>query len=63
MQKVKGKIVEIFGSQKAFSKALGVTEATVTNKLKNKRNLTQAEMITWSELLQIPKADIVDYFF
>lgn len=63
MQKIKGRIVEIFGSQKEFSRFLGVSENTISNKLLNKRNLTQTEILEWASALKIPKDKIVEYFF
>lgn len=63
MQKIKGRIVEIFGSQKEFSKALGVSEVTVSNKLKNLQNLTHKDIIAWSNALQLEREEILDYFF
>ena len=44
--KLKGRIVEKFGSQVAFAKALGISEKTISNKLSGKRYFTQLEIKT-----------------
>lgn len=61
--KVKGKIVELFGSQKEFAKALNTSEQTVTAKLKDKTQFSQNDILAWSNALGIEKADIGEYFF
>lgn len=61
--KLKGRIIEVFGTQGAFAEALGVQQRTVSWKLKNKRELTRAEIERWCELLKIEREDIADYFF
>ena len=61
--KLKGRIVEVFETQGAFADALGVTQQTVSQKLKNKRELTRAEIERWCELLKIEREEIPSYFF
>lgn len=61
--KLKGRIVEVFDTQGAFADALGVTQQTVSQKLKNKRELTRAEIERWCELLKIEREEIPSYFF
>lgn len=61
--KLKGRIIEVFGTQGAFAEALGVQQRTVSWKLKNKRELTRAEIERWCDLLKIERKDIADYFF
>lgn len=36
--KLKGRIVEKYGSQRAFARHIGITEQTVTNKIKGKQH-------------------------
>lgn len=61
--KLKGRIVEVFGTQRAFAEALGVQQRKVSEQLKNKRELTRAEIEHWCDLLKIEREDIADYFF
>lgn len=61
--KLKGRIVEVFGTQAAFAEALGVPQRAVSQKLKNKRELTRTDIERWCELLKIEREDIADYFF
>ncbi len=43
-RKLRGKIIEVFGSQTKFAKALGVSDRTVSLKLNNERGWTQEEI-------------------
>lgn len=61
--KLKGRIVEKFGSQKAFADALGVTDTTVNNKLNNRRLMSQDDIANWAETLEIPLDQIGLYLF
>lgn len=61
--KLKGRIVEIYGSQKAFADAINKTETTVNNKLNDKRVMTQNDIVEWANALQIDVDDIGAYFF
>ena len=60
--KLKGRIVEKFGSQSRFAEALGTTENTVSRKMQSKVEFSKEDMIKWAKLLDIPKDDIPDYF-
>lgn len=61
--KLRGKIVEVFGSQRAFSKEVGLTEQSVTAKLNGKIDFSQGDIIKWCELLGIEAKDVSNYFF
>ena len=43
--KLKGKIVEVFGTQSNFAKAVGMSERTLSCKLNNKIPFTQPAML------------------
>lgn len=60
-----GKIVEVFGTQARFAKAMNKSERTISMKLNNKRAWTQEEMVLASEKLDFENgpADIPRYFF
>lgn len=61
--KLKGRIVEICGTQKAFAEMLGITEATMTSKLNCYSYFTQEEIAKAVEILRISLDDISVYFF
>ena len=61
--KLKGKIVETYGSQSMFAKILGVKVQVVNAKLGNRIRFTQDDIIKWSNLLGIDSAEIGSYFF
>ena len=61
--KLRGRIIEKFGTQGCFSKTLGVSERTLSLKLNNKIFFTQDEITKISELLSISSDEIQIYFF
>ena len=61
--KLRGRIVEIFGSQAKFAEKIGLSEQIITAKLAGRSNFTQDNIITWSEALDIDQSDIGSYFF
>ena len=61
--KLRGRIIEKFGTQGCFSRNLGVSERTLSLKLNNKIFFSQYEISKISELLDIPSDEIQFYFF
>jgi hypothetical protein len=61
--KLKGKIVEVFGSQADFSKRIKLSEQSITAKLAGRSRFSQDDIITWCEALDIDQNDIGLYFF
>ena len=61
--KLRGKIIEVYGSQNAFAKAIGKSEQTVIAKFKGKSAFSQADIIAWSNALDITKDEVGTYFF
>ena len=61
--KLKGKMVEVFGNQNNFASKLGVSEVSVSRKLNRKTEFSQSDIERWSNLLGIETADYGDYFF
>ena len=61
--KLKGKIVEVFGSRIEFAKHIGMSKTTVSHKLSGKRCWTQPEMARVAMALHIDTAEIPEYFF
>lgn len=61
--KLNGRIVEKFGSQIAFSKAIESSERTISLKLNNKVPFNQRDIEIWSNALEIESKEIQIYFF
>lgn len=61
--KLKGRIVEKFGSQTKFAAALGITKNTVSRKMQDKVEFSKDDMVRWAELLEIDSSEFWDYFF
>lgn len=62
-RKLKGAIIEKFGSQSVFAMKIGVSERTLSLKMNGKIAWKQPEIIRAIELLELSKNDIKDYFF
>ena len=61
--KLLGKITEVYGTQVKFATAVGISQVTLSMKLKDKRGISREDIETWCEALEIPKEEIPDYFF
>ena len=61
--KLKGRIVEKFGTQGAFAKAMALSERTVSLKLSGKVAWKQPEIVKAVEVLELESAEIQAYFF
>lgn len=62
-QKLLGRIVEIFGTQYEFAKAMNISERSMSMKLNSKLNFKQSEIAKACELLNIKPSEISEYFF
>lgn len=61
--KLRGRIVEVYGSQSKFSEIIGQSEQNITAKLAGRSSFTQDNIVTWCKALNIDQADIGNYFF
>lgn len=61
--KLKGRIVEKYGSQTEFAKALGWSERTLSLKLNGKVPWKQTDICNAVKLLGLSDSDIQEYFF
>ena len=61
--RLKGRIIEKFGSQKKFAETMGCSEATITKKLTNSVGFDTEEIVLWCRTLEIEHEDIPAYFF
>ena len=63
--KLTGRIIEKFGTRRAFAEAVGISENSMSQKLSNKMAITTDDIILWSspEFLDIACEKIGVYFF
>ena len=61
--KLRGKIREIFGTQEAFAKAIGLSKSGVSMRLNGKVNWTAVEIERAKEALNFSAEEIGTYFF
>lgn len=61
--KLKGRIVEKYGTQRAFAEALGTTQVAVSNKMNQKSGFDTKDIERWSDLLEIDRADYSLFYF
>lgn len=62
-RKLRGKIVEVCGSQEAFAKAMGVCLSSVNQRLNGKSAWTVPEVIKACDILGIDYQNAWEYFF
>ena len=61
--KLKGRIVEMYGSAERFSRVIGCSSDKVYKYLQGNSGLKQADIIKWAEILEIEPEEIPIYFF
>ena len=61
--KLKGRIVEMCGTQKNFAQKMRLSERTVSLKLSGKIPFKQTEIVKTAEILELADEDIQAYFF
>jgi len=61
--KLNGRICEIFGTQRKFAEAMGISEHSISKKLNGEICWKQPEMKKACEVLGLADTDIPDYFF
>lgn len=61
--KLRGRIVEIFGTQQEFAKKMEWSEHTLSKKLTNKVGWKQKEIVKAIELLKLSLDNVKEYFF
>ena len=61
--KLRGRIVEIYGSQIEFAKAMQWSERTLSLKMNGKIPWKQTDIVTAVRLLGLSETDIQEYFF
>lgn len=61
--KLKGRIIEVFGSQYRFAEKMGWSERTLSLKMNSKRSWKQTDICKAISLLKIDENEILAYFF
>lgn len=61
--KLKGRIVERYGTQANFAYKLGISKNSMSKKLTCKTEFSQSDIKRWAELLGIEKGEYEEYFF
>lgn len=61
--KLRGRIVEKYGTISRFGEAVGLSGVSMSKKLTGLTGFSQADIIQWCELLNIDLADVGAYFF
>lgn len=62
-RKLKGRIIEKYGSQTEFTRKFGVSENTFSMKMNNKVRFTTDDIVKICDMLDIPEEEIGVYFF
>lgn len=62
-RKLRGKIIEIFGTYGSFADTLNQSAVTVSNKLNGKTQFSQDDIVSWCDALSIPFSEAGTYFF
>ena len=61
--KLRGRIIELYGSYAKFAEFLRISPASVSNKLNAKNQFDQGDIILWCDALNIPIEEAHTYFF
>lgn len=62
-RKLKGRIIEKYGSQSLFADKMGLSERTISLKMNGKRAWSQPEISKALSILSLDEDDIGEYFF
>lgn len=61
--KLRGRIVEKYGSQNKFAERIGLSKQSVSLKMNGKTEFSQSDMDEWANALDICHEQYGDYFF
>lgn len=62
-KKLKGRIVEKYGTQKEFARHINRSTVSVSQKLNGLKGFSQKDIEKWAEALDIPNKEYAAYFF
>lgn len=63
LSKLRGRIVERYGTNESFRKVLGISKTTMSKKMTGRTSFSQDDMVEWSKLLGIDIKNVGEYFF
>lgn len=61
--KLRGRIIEMFGTMYKFAEAMGYSERTISLKINGKIDFTQSDIVKAVALLKLRETEIPVYFF
>lgn len=61
--KLRGRVIERFGTFARFAEHIDVSAGSVSLKLNGKIEFSKADMKLWGQALEIPRSEYCDYFF
>lgn len=61
--KLRGRIVEMYGTQERFAEEIGLSNVSVSKKITGHTQFSQNDIALWCEKLEIPLSDAGLYFF
>ena len=61
--KLRGRIIEKYGTIGKFAESVGCSTNTISNYLTGSTNLSQDKILQWCDLLVIKEKEIPAYFF
>lgn len=61
--KLRGRIIEKYGTQENFAEAIGLSTNSMSRKMTGKSGFSQEDIELWSEKLEIKQAEYGEYFF
>lgn len=61
--KLRGRIVEKYGTQNKFAEALGISSNSLSKKMNCDTQFSQSDVELWCKLLDIPRDEIPSFFY
>lgn len=62
-RKLRGRIIEKYDTLENFAKSYGISTVCLSKKMNNRSQFTRKDILEMSEMLDISKEEIGDYFF
>lgn len=61
--KLRARIIEVYGSQTNFAEAVGLSAPSVSHKMNGKYGFSQEDVERWAKLLGIHRCDYGEFFY
>lgn len=61
--RIRGRIIELYGSQENFANVIGKSKTSVSQKLNGSSGFSYNDIVLWAKVLKISVDDIGIYFF